>query len=275
MATPSQAERGRDFLELHSRPGAFALPNVWSPGTAKVVAAAGFEAVATTSAGIAFSLGMPDGQVGRAAMLAEVAAIAEAVDIPVTADVESGYGPEPEDVAETVAGVIAAGAVGANLEDAESGSLFEIERATERVEAAREAADRTGMPFTLNARTDSYLTGHPDPFRDAVTRAARYSEAGADCIFVPGVSDPSAIKRLVDAVDRPLNVVVGLTGEPLDLATYERLGVRRVSTGGSLARAALGFVRQAAEEMRDGGRFDFTAGAIAHEEIMRAFGRSR
>lgn len=274
MDTAAYADRARTFLERHSRPGAFALPNVWSPGVAKVVAAAGFDSLATTSAGIAFSLGLPDdGSIGRETMLVQIAAITEAVDVPVSADVESGYGPEPEDVARTITGVIAAGAVGANVEDAVSGKLLEIGRATERIEAARHAADRGGMPFTLNARTDSFLVGHPDAFADAVARAERYREAGADCVFVPGVSDERTIGRIAEAVAAPLNVVAGLSGEPLDLAAYERLGVRRVSVGGSLTRAAFGLVRRAATEMLEHGRFDFTADAIPHPELNRVFER--
>lgn len=269
-----QSDRARAFLDRHSQPGAFALPNVWSPGVAKVVAAAGFGALATTSAGIAFSLGLPDdGSIGRERMLAEIAAITEAVDIPVSADVESGYGPDPEDVARTITGVIAAGAVGANIEDAISGSPLDVERAVERIAAARQAADQSGLPFTLNARADSYLVGHPDAFADAVARAERYRAAGADCVFVPGASDADTIGRLAAAIGAPLNVVAGLSGEPLDLATYDRLGVRRVSVGGSLARAALGLVQRAAADMYERGVFEFSAGAIPNSEINRAFAR--
>jgi 2-methylisocitrate lyase-like PEP mutase family enzyme len=186
----------------------------------------------------------------------------------VSADIESGYADDPGGVAPTIRAVIGAGAVGANLEDADParrGSLYAIDDAVARVEALRAAADREGAPFTLNARIDSYLAGVPDPYADAVERAARYVAAGADCIFVPGATDAAAIGRLVEAIDAPLNVVAGLAGEPLTLAEYGRLGVRRVSVGGSLARAALGLVEGAAEEMR-AGRFDITAGAIAHAE---------
>ena len=266
---PTQAA---DFLALHSQPGAFVLPNVWDAGSAKVMARAGFPALGTTSAGIAFSAGLPDdGSIGRERMVERIGAIAAAVDLPVSADIESGYADDPDGVAATIRAVIGAGAVGANLEDADParrGSLYAIDEAVARVVAARAAADREGAPFTLNARIDSYLAGVPDPYADAVERAARYVAAGADCIFVPGATDAAAIGRLVEAIDAPLNVVAGLAGEPLTLAEYGRLGVRRVSVGGSLARAALGLVERAAEEMRDG-RFDFTAGAIAHAEANR------
>jgi 2-methylisocitrate lyase-like PEP mutase family enzyme len=261
-----------DFHALHGRSDAFVLPNVWDPGSAKVMAQAGFPALGTTSAGIAFSAGLPDdGSIGRNAMVERIRAIAAAVDVPVSADIESGYAPDANGVAATIRAVVAAGAVGANLEDANParrGSLFALDDAVARVAAARAAADGEGAPFTLNARIDSYLVGAPDPFADAVERAARYVGAGADCIFVPGATDAATIGRLAEAIDAPLNVVAGLAGKPLTLAEFGRLGVRRVSIGGSLARAALGLVERAAQELREG-RFDFTAGAIAHAEVNR------
>jgi 2-methylisocitrate lyase-like PEP mutase family enzyme len=235
---------------------------------------AGFPALATTSAGIAFAAGLPDdGRIGRDAMLDRVAAIAAAVDLPVSADVESGYADDAGGVGTTIRGVIDAGAVGANVEDsdpARPGSLFAIDQAAERVQAARAAADASGVPFTLNARTDCYLLDTPDPFADTIERAARYVAAGANCILVPGVTDARTLARLAEAIDAPLNVVAGLAGNPLTLAEYGSLGVRRVSIGGSLARAALALVRRAAREMREG-RFDFTAEAIGNDEINRMF----
>ncbi len=272
---PAQPELAAAFLARHRQPQTFVIPNVWDPGSAKVMEAAGHEVLATTSAGIAFAAGLPDdGSIGREAMLDRIAAIAAAVRVPVSADVEAGYGEGPGDVEATIRGVIAAGGVGANLEDADPtrrGSLYEIERAAERVSAARCAADGEGVAFTLNARVDSFLVGHSDPYGDAIERAARYVAAGADCIFVPGISDEPAIAQIVQGVDAPVNVVAGLVGDPLDVATFSRLGVRRVSIGGSLARASLGLVRRAAQDLL-GGRFDFTAGAIPHDEINRMMG---
>jgi 2-methylisocitrate lyase-like PEP mutase family enzyme len=265
-----------DFLALHRQPDAFVLPNVWDAGSAKVMARAGFAALGTTSAGIAFSAGLPDdGSIGRNRMVERIGAIAAAVDVPVSADIESGYAEDPEGVAATVRAVIGAGAVGANLEDAERsspGGLYALENAVAHVEAARAAADGEGAPFTVNARIDSFLAGASDPFADAVERAARYVGAGADCVFVPGATDAATIGRLAEAIDAPLNVVAGLAGKPLTLAEFGRLGVRRVSIGGSLARAALGLVERAAQELREG-RFDFTAEAIAHAEVNRLMGR--
>lgn len=277
MDETSQAARAAELLDRHRQPDTFILPNAWTPGTAKVLEQAGFDALGTTSAGIAFSLGLPDdGSIGRETMLELIAEIVAAVEVPVSADIESGYGAEPEDVASTVTGAIAAGAVGAHLEDADPatpGAMFDVDRASERVEAARQAADRAGTAFTLNARIDSYLIRHPDPLADVALRADRYLRAGADCIFVPGASDAETIAELVRSVDAPLNIVAGLAGDPLTFAEYQGLGVRRVSIGGSLARATFGLVRRAAREMLDGGRFDFSGDAVPHEEINRAFGR--
>ncbi|HTU14963.1 MAG TPA: isocitrate lyase/phosphoenolpyruvate mutase family protein [Solirubrobacterales bacterium] len=272
MGPTSRQDKAASFLALHGGDSAFVLPNAWDPGSARVLEDAGFEAIATTSAGISFSEGHPDdGSIGRDAMLARIAAITAAVDVPVTADIESGYSDETPGVAETIRGVIAAGAVGANLEDADRNGLFEVGHAAERVSAARTAADRECLPFTLNARIDSFLAAHPDPLEEAIARAARYVDAGADCVFVPGALDERMIATLVAEIDAPLNLVAGLAGEPLDLATYDRLGVRRISIGGSLARAGLGLVRKAAEQMR-AGSFDFTAGAIPHADLNELMG---
>jgi 2-methylisocitrate lyase-like PEP mutase family enzyme len=275
MRPRSQVERGAAFLARHSEPGAFVLPNAWDPGSAKILAAAGFEALGTTSAGIAFAAGLPDdGRIGREAMLDRVAAIAAAVPVPVSADVEAGYADDATGVGETMRAVIAAGAVGANVEDTDpSGTqaLFEPTIAAERIRAARRASDESDVPFTLNARVDAFLAGSEDPFAETATRARLYVDAGADCIFVPGISDEADIARAAEAIDAPVNVVAGLSGEPLELAAYERLGVRRVSVGGSLARAAFGLVRRAAVGMLEG-RFDHSSDAIPHEELNRLMG---
>jgi 2-methylisocitrate lyase-like PEP mutase family enzyme len=268
----SQVERGADFLARHSEPGAFVLPNAWDPGSAKILAAAGFDALATTSAGIAFAAGLPDdGRIGRAAMLDRVAAIVAAVPVPVSADVEAGYADDAAGVGETIRAVVAAGAIGANVEDSDPAGprrLFEPAIGAERVRSARRAADETGIPFTLNARIDAFLAGAEDPFAETATRAERYVDAGADCIFVPGISDEGDIARAVEMIDAPLNVVAGLSGEPLELAAYERLGVRRVSVGGGLTRAAFGLVRRAAVDMLEG-RFDHASDAIPYDELNR------
>jgi 2-methylisocitrate lyase-like PEP mutase family enzyme len=257
------------FLDLHRSASGFLLPNAWDAGSAWILEQVGFPAVATTSAGIAFSRGVPDGSLTGDEMLEAVGRIAAAVDCPVSADLESGYGRTPDEVGRTVSRAADLGVVGANLEDAEDGRLFGIEEACDRLAAARAAAP---TPFVLNARTDTYLVGVAgDPFAETVERAARYVEAGADCVFVPGVDDRETIRRLADAVPAPLNVVAGLTGTVLDAPTLFGLGVVRVSIGGSLARAALGFVERAGQEMIEHGTFGFTATAIAHGDLQRRF----
>lgn len=277
-------EKASAFADRHQGPGIIALPNAWDPGTAIVLADAGFLFIATTSAGIAFAQGLPDGQnLSRAQMLELVARIAAAVDVPVSADLEAGYGPRPEDVAATVAGAVAAGAVGCNIEDSTGDAgrpLYELELAVERIRAGAEAASATGLPFVLNARTDPYLLrlGTPqENFVESVRRANAYREAGAGCLYVPGVADADTIGRLVREIDGPLNVLGARGGAeaPLTVAELEALGVRRVSIGGSLAVAALGLVRRAAAEMRELGTFRYTREAMSNTDANALMARSR
>ncbi len=258
------------FRALHEGPG-FVLPNAWDAGSARVLAGLGFPAVATTSAGIAWSCGVPDGGVlGAQRMLDRVAEIVAACPVPVSADLEAGYGPDPADVARTVSRALASGVVGGNLEDAEGGELFDLDRAVDRVAAARAAAPRDA--FVLNARTDAYFVGGvPDPFAETVRRAERYAEAGADCVFVPGVGDADVIRRLAAELPVPLNIVAGLASPAIDVPTLFTLGVRRVSLGGSIARAALSTIERAGEELRDAGTLGFLDGALPYAEVQRRF----
>jgi 2-methylisocitrate lyase-like PEP mutase family enzyme len=257
------------FLALHNGPG-FVLPNAWDGGSARVLEQVGFPAVATTSAGIAWAAGVPDGgAVERDTMLDHVRRIVAAVSVPVTADLEAGYGETPEAVAETVALAVAAGAVGGNLEDAAAGRLFDVDEATERIAAARAAAPRG--TFVLNARTDTYFAGiGGDVFAETVRRATRYIEAGADCVFVPGVVEDDTIRRLADALPIPLNVVAGLASST-DARTLFSLGVQRVSLGGSIARAALSLVERAGRELLDSGTLEFLDGSISYADLQRRF----
>ena len=257
------------FLELHQGPG-FVIPNAWDAGSARILEQVGFPALATTSAGIAFSCGRPDGSMDGDEMLELVGRIVDAVGVPVNADLEAGYGRTPEDVGRTVARAVSLGVAGANIEDVARDGLFGVDEAVERLAAARAAAP---TPFVLNARTDTYLVGgQADPFDETVERASRYVEVGADCVFVPGVTDQGVIRRLAAAIPAPLNLVAGLTGTVLDAPTLFSLGVRRVSVGGSLARAVLGYVERAGREVLDHGTFGFTADAIAHGDLQRRFG---
>jgi len=265
-ATP---ERVRAFRDLH-RPGAgFILPNAWDGGSARMLEHAGFPAIATTSAGIAFCRGVPDGTMARADMLESIARIVAVVDCPVSADLESGYGPDPSDVAETVAAAVEIGVVGGNLEDAGAEGLLDLSAAVERLQAARAAGPPSS--FVLNARTDPYMTRHPDAFAETVRRAERYVEAGADCIFVPGVSDAAEIRRLVEEIDAPVNVVAGLVEPVIDAATLRSLGVARISVGGTLTRAVLTLVDTAAREMLDEDTFGFADGAIPYGDLQSRF----
>ncbi|TAM59122.1 isocitrate lyase/phosphoenolpyruvate mutase family protein [bacterium] len=263
----AQARAAR-LLELHHQPQPLVLANVWDAASARLVEAAGFPAAATTSSGIANSMGYPDGEfIGRDEMLAVVERIAAAVAIPVTADVEAGYGPGAQDVAETVRRTIAAGAVGINLEDSRQHELLPLDEARARVAAARAAADAEGVHLVINARVDAFL----DPesveaaLEDAVRRANAYRAAGADSLFVPFVSDAALIGSLARAIDGPLNILAGPATPALpELA---RLGVARVSVGGALARATLTVVRRVAAELQGPGTFTFAAGIISHAEM--------
>jgi 2-methylisocitrate lyase-like PEP mutase family enzyme len=263
-------DKAAAFLALHQGPG-FVLPNAWDAGSARILEQVGFPAVATTSAGIAWSLGVPDGEaLDRDTMLGHVGRIVAAVDVPVTADLEAGYGGTAADVARTVADAVQLGVVGANLEDAGPEGLFDIDRAAERIAAARAAAPRG--TFVLNARTDTYFAGTSgDVFAQTIDRAQRYADAGADCIFVPGVVEEDTIRRLATEIPRPLNVVAGLASTT-DARTLFALGVRRVSLGGSLARAALSTLERAGRELLDSGTLGFLDGAIGYADLQRRFG---
>ena len=228
----SQIQRGLRFQQLHTAEAIFLMPNAWDVGSALMLASCGFPAIATTSAGVAFSLGFPDQEaaVSRETMLDRVGSIAAASPLPVSADLQSGYGASPEEVGETIAAAIRAGVVGANIEDYSGNpaqALFDREHAVARVRAARRAADASGVPFFLTARSDVYLTGASNVFAEAVERCNAYREAGADCLFVPGASDPKTIEALVREINAPLTVVMGLTGSPLTVPQLGSLGSPR------------------------------------------------
>lgn len=275
MAT-DQRQKADLLRRLHAGPPILVLANAWDAASARVVAAAGFPAVASSSAGVAYALGYPDGQrIGREEMLDMVRRIAAAVDVPVSADVEAGYGTTPESAAETARGVVAAGAVGMNLEDTGSaGELLPLELQVERVRAARAAADGAGVPLVLNARTDAF--GVPGLAADArlpeaVRRANAYLAAGADCAFVPFVSDRELIGRLAREVKGPLNVLGTPAAPPIP--ELERMGVRRVSVGSGIARAAYGRARRIALELKEKGTYELLAeGAISYADMQRLFG---
>lgn len=262
-------ERAAALLALHHGAG-FVIPNAWDAGSARILEQAGFSAIATTSAGIAWSCGIPDGgTMDRDTMLEHIARIVTAVEVPVTADLEAGYGDTAAEVAHTMSRALEIGAVGANLEDAVDHELFGIDEATDRVAAARAAAPRGS--FVLNARTDTYFGGVAgDPFAETVERAQRYLAAGADCIFVPGVVEEETIRRLAAAISGPLNIVAGLASTT-DAPTLFSLGVTRVSVGGSLARASFSALEHAARELHDSGTLGFLDGAAGYAELQQRF----
>jgi 2-methylisocitrate lyase-like PEP mutase family enzyme len=269
VTTGPFTDKAAALLALHAGPG-FVLPNAWDAGSARILDQVGFPAIATTSAGIAWSFGVPDGEaLDCDRMLEHVARIVAAVGVPVTADLEAGYGDTADDVGATVARAVELGAAGGNLEDAAKGVLFCIDGAVDRIAAARAAAP--SGTFVLNARTDTYFVGtRGDAFAETVERAVRYLEAGADCVFVPGVVQEDTIRRLAAAIPGPLNVVAGLANL-IDAPTLFSLGVKRVSLGGSLARAALSLVERAGRELLDAGTLGFLDGAMGYADLQRRF----
>ncbi len=267
MTKEPQKAKVDAFRALH-RGQILVLPNTWDVASARVVQLAGFSAIATTSAGIAFTLGYPDGQrISRGEMLAVVARIATAVKLPVTADVEAGYGERPEDAAQTAQDVLAAGAVGMNLEDASGDPkhpLLDLTLQVERVRAVRE------LPIVLNARTDVYLLeiGPPEKrYDEALRRLAAFRDAGADCVFVPGLRDAATIGRLVKDLQCPVNILAG-PGSPT-VPELKTLGVARVSLGSGAMRAALGLLRRIAEELKSAGTYATLEGGIPFADVNR------
>ena len=268
-------------MDLH-RDGCFLLPNAWDAGSARMLESVGFPALATTSAGISFAAGRPDhdffaehpvdGRLDRETMLRRVGEIVAEVRVPVSADLEDGYGAAPETVAQTIAMALATGAAGGNIEDftgERERPIYDRELAVERIRAARAAVDAAAEPFVLIGRTDVLQVG--GPLDECVDRANAYLAAGADCAFVPGAGDAATIATLVRELDGPLNVVMGLSGNALPLADLAALGVRRVTVGGSLARAMYGHLRRAAEELRNGGTFSYADGQIPHPDLNDIF----
>jgi len=264
---------------MHGGPRILALPNAWDVASARILEEARYPAIATSSAGIAFSLGHPDGQrVSRDQMLEVVGQISHAVRVPVTADMEAGYGTTVKDMEETAKAVIAAGAIGMNLEDVtadDESSHVDLAMQVEKIRAIRDTAASLGVPLVLNARTDTYLK----PIGEAATRFERtverlraYRKAGADCVFAPGVSDRDTIVELVKAIAAPLNILIS-SGCP-SLAELEGMGVARVSAGSAVMRATLGLVRRIGKELMETGTYDsLFDGAIPFADLNRMMGR--
>ena len=262
--------RAATFHGLHDHPSRpLVLVNVWDAVSARLVEDAGATAIATTSAGVAWSLGRPDGNtLTRAEAMDAVARIAASVSVPVTVDIESGYADDADGVARTVDAVLEAGAVGINIED----GRLHPDALADRIGAARRAADRAGVPLFVNARTDVHLAGLVDPERllaETLERARRYRGAGADGVFVPGVRDVETIRALVESIDGPVNVMAG-PGSPT-VAELARLGVARISLGSAVAQAAYAVVRQATAELRTTGTYDSLAAGVDDADLNALF----
>jgi 2-methylisocitrate lyase-like PEP mutase family enzyme len=269
----TQSQKGQGFRALHERDAAFIIPNPWDIGTARLLAKLGFEALATTSAGFAFSVGQQDNTIGRDRMLAHVADIVSATDLPVSADLENGFGDAPEAVATNLRLAAATGLAGGSIEDSTGRAddpIYAHGLAVERIRAAVEVVRSLPFPFTLTARAENHLVGRPD-LKDTIKRLQAYQEAGADVLYAPGLVTEQEIAAVVSSVDRPVNVLMGMAGTPHTLASLSRLGVKRVSVGGALARAALGGFLRAAREMREHGSFSFTGEAASFREISAFF----
>ena len=272
--------RAESFRNLHYRPGVFVVPNPWDAGSAKLLESLGFEALATTSAGYAFSLGRPDAAaaVDRDETLANIRAIVEATSLPVSADLENGFGDDPQACAETIRMAAASGLVGGSIEDATgrpSDPIYPIAVAVERVAAAVAAARALPFPFILTARAENLITGRPD-LADTIRRLEAFAAAGADVLYAPGLTTRDAISSVVRAVaPKPVNVVMGLSNATFSLVELGDLGVKRVSLGSSLARAAFGALLRASREVRDAGTFTFSREAMPYAALNTLFDRTR
>jgi 2-methylisocitrate lyase-like PEP mutase family enzyme len=265
----SQAELAQAFRALHERPGAFVIPNPWDVGSARVLAGMGFEALATTSSGFAYSIGKRDNMFSREESMAHLRALVANVDVPINADLGNAFGDDPATVAETFREVASMGLAGASVED-DSGNrdnpIYEFELAVDRVRAAAEVTRALPFPFMLTARAENFLHGRRD-LADTIRRLQAFQEAGADVLYAPGIATKEEISAVTSSVDRPVNVLIGLPGMAFSVSDLGELGVKRISTGGLLARAAIGALMRAAAEMRDDGTFTFVKDTGAFRDV--------
>ncbi len=268
---PTQQEKGERFRALHARPGCFVIPNPWDAGTARILEGLGFEALTTTSAGLAFVLGKRDGEgaVTREETLANAKMVVDAVDLPVAADLENGFGHTPEAAAGTIrlAGEVA-GLVGGSIEDSRGEAkqpIYDFQQAVERVHAAAEAAHGLPFPFVLVGRCENFLHGRPD-LDDTIKRLQAYEKAGADCLYAPGLTTAEQIRTVCQSLTKPVNAIMGLKASPFSVAELAAMGVRRISIGSALSRVALGAMVRAAKEIKEQGTFGLLRDAIPMAE---------
>jgi 2-methylisocitrate lyase-like PEP mutase family enzyme len=269
VTTAIQIDKATRFRALHYGPGAFVIPNPWDAGSARILAALGFQALATSSGASAGVLGKRDGKVTRDEALAHARAIVAATDLPVSADLEKGFGDAPSDAAETIGLAAEAGLVGGSIEDATGNRdrpLYDIGHATERVAAAAQAARALAFPFMLTARAENFLRGNPD-LDDTIRRLQAYEKAGADVLFAPGLPDLAAVRTVCAALSKPFNFMVGIKGKSFTVAELETAGVRRISVATSLYRAAMRGLLDAAREVKDGGTFGYLDRALTTPEL--------
>jgi 2-methylisocitrate lyase-like PEP mutase family enzyme len=274
----SQAQKGAFFRKLHARPGTFVIPNPWDAGSARLLASMGFEALATTSAGLAFALGRPDGHdaVSRDETLANARDIVEATDLPVSADLESGFGDTPKEVAETIRLAAQVGLVGGSIEDAtydRQKPIYDLSHAIERVAAGVEAARALPFPFTLVGRAENFLFGRRD-LDDTIKRLQAYEKAGADVLYAPALPNIDAIRTVCASVSKPVNVLLGGKGQGLSVADLAAAGVRRISVGSALYRAAIGGFVRGAREIREKGTFTFGDDAMPYADLNALMAKS-
>lgn len=266
-------DKGAMFRELHKGPGAFIIPNPWDVGTARILAHLGFKALATTSAGMAFALGKRDGEVTEAEMLAHCRMIVEATPLPVSADLEKGFGDSPEEAARTIRLASETGLAGASLEDYSGNSdapIFDFSLAVERIAAAVEARNTLKADFVLTARCENFLHNRPD-LDDTIKRLQAFEKVGADVLYAPGLRDLASIETVCKFVGRPVNVVMGLPGTTFSVSQLSEAGVKRISVGSALARLAFGTFVRAAREMQNEGTFGFSDQAMGFGELQAFF----
>ncbi|ACB77168.1 isocitrate lyase/PEP mutase family protein [Opitutus terrae] len=265
----TQAEKAQQFRALHEHPGIFVIPNPWDAGSARILAGRGFKALATSSAAAAGALGRADHGLSRDEALAGARAIVQATHLPVSADLENGYGDSPENVAETIRRAAEVGLVGGSIEDGTNNNaapLYDFGLATERVAAAVEAARALRFPFTLTARTEGFVCGRPD-LDEAIRRLQAYERAGADVLFAPGLRDLASVRTVCSAVSRPVNFMNGMKGATFSVAALEAAGVKRISLAMSLYRAAMTALCAAADEIKEKGAFTYVERTLSSSEL--------
>lgn len=273
----TQTEKAEAFRRLHERGSCFVIPNPWDQGSARILEHMGFKALASTSAGFAFSIAKQDLGITKASLMTHLAGVCQSTSLPVSADLQNGFGNDPEDVAVTILQAAKSGIVGGSIEDSSGDSgnpIYALELAAERVRHAAVAARSLGFKFTLTARAENYVNGHKD-LQDTIRRLQAFQEAGADVLFAPGIATAEEIRQVVAAIDRPLNVLIGMPGMRLTVPQLQDLGVTRISLGASLARAAYGAMMRAATEILAQGSFDFTGQAATRKELEAIFANAR